>query len=43
MIATRRGDPRAEGKYLKGKLTILVLTAFVDMLGLVMVSPLLPF
>ncbi len=28
---------------MKGKLTVLMITAFVDMLGLAMVIPLLPF
>lgn len=39
----RRDGSRAGGRYLKGKLTVLMITAFVDMLGLVMVLPLLPF
>jgi multidrug resistance protein len=43
MSALRRGESRAGGGYLKGKLTVLMITAFVDMLGLVMVLPLLPF
>ena len=42
MSGARRREPRA-GRYLKGKLTVLMITAFVDMLGLVMVLPLLPF
>jgi MFS family permease len=28
---------------MKGKLTVLMITAFVDMLGLAMIIPLLPF
>jgi multidrug resistance protein len=43
MSSTRRDEARAGGRYLKGKLTVLMITAFVDMLGLVMVLPLLPF
>ncbi|MBA3645073.1 MAG: MFS transporter [Gemmatimonadaceae bacterium] len=38
-----RGTARAGSRYLKGRLTVLMITAFVDMLGLVMVLPLLPF
>jgi multidrug resistance protein len=34
---------RTGARYLKGRLTVLMITAFVDMLGLVMVLPLLPF
>jgi multidrug resistance protein len=43
MSSIRRDEARAGGRYLKGKLTVLMITAFVDMLGLVMVLPLLPF
>lgn len=43
MSSSRRDDARAGGRYLKGKLTVLMITAFVDMMGLVMVLPLLPF
>ena len=43
MIGAGRGDARAGGRFLKGKLTVLMITAFVDMLGLVMILPLLPF
>ena len=43
MSPVRGGEPRSGGRYLKGKLTVLMITAFVDMLGLVMVLPLLPF
>jgi len=39
----RRVRNNANERYLKGKLTVLMITAFVDMLGLVMVLPLLPF
>lgn len=38
-----RGVARPGARYLKGRLTVLMITAFVDMLGLVMVLPLLPF
>lgn len=41
---TERGSvARAGARYLKGRLTVLMITAFVDMLGLVMILPLLPF
>lgn len=39
----RKVRERTTERYLKGKLTVLMITAFVDMLGLVMVLPLLPF
>jgi len=40
---TRKFRDRTSERYLKGKLTVLMITAFVDMLGLVIVLPLLPF
>jgi multidrug resistance protein len=44
MIGTVQRKVRAQADArLKGKLTVLMITAFVDMLGLVMVLPLLPF
>jgi multidrug resistance protein len=44
MIGTVQRKVRAKADArLKGKLTVLMITAFVDMLGLVMVLPLLPF
>jgi multidrug resistance protein len=44
MIGTVQRKVRAHADArLKGKLTVLMITAFVDMLGLVMVLPLLPF
>jgi Arabinose efflux permease len=44
MIGTVQRKMRAHADArLKGKLTVLMITAFVDMLGLVMVLPLLPF
>ncbi|MEO7368315.1 MAG: MFS transporter [Gemmatimonadaceae bacterium] len=35
--------PHFEERALKGKLTVLMVTAFVDMLGLIIIFPLLPF
>ena len=42
-MSAAKGIARAGERYLKGRLTVLMITAFVDMLGLVMILPLLPF
>ena len=35
--------PLGQGKSAFGKLAVLMVTAFIDMLGLLMILPLLPF
>jgi multidrug resistance protein len=48
-VASRQRDSRfslashPSGSSVKGKLTVLMVTAFVDMLGLIIIYPLLPF